>query len=456
MDETTPETTICQSDEPIDYGPLDDYIVPNPNDPLHLEEARTQNAVDSITENTMNHQMSTSEQMNETNMVSQQHPMYDTQQEIPRYSPDFISNDAAKEKLKEHEKTLEHYRLVIDEQAKLTKKAEEGARILKESQDVLKKLTREHNSTLLETTMGTQSTTQSKKVIPVITIKQEKTSDNEGEHHLKTGEDGERKKQKGVRCNLCKKPLPNETMLKTHLKKKHNIPANPQAPLKIPPLYTLDRNPPPIIKCQICHANISNQTMLELHMKNLHGLNIPPTNPRENSPKMSTIENKMSENYDYNPPPACNQMIPEHREFYRNHPNESRVEAANRRMYLAKTHTRYKEVVDWIIEEILIDLKQNPDWRITICTRNKNLNNPEKRQSTCQWFQTGRCPDRRPCHAEKKEFKVSYTHACEVCYKLRNGLMEHPSDHCELLALLDEAERGNFPDPDIVWKVGTK
>ena len=61
-------------------------------------------------------------------------------------------------------------------------------------------------------------------------------------------------------------------------------------------------------------------------------------------------------------------------------------------------------------QEIMIDLKQNPDWRIAICTRNKNINNPEKRQSTCQWYQTGRCPDRRACHAEKKEFKVSYTH----------------------------------------------
>ena len=62
----------------------------------------------------------------------------------------------------------------------------------------------------------------------------------------------------------------------------------------------------------------------------------------------------------------------------------------------------------------------------------KALTVRKKKQYTCQCFQSGRCPDRRACHAEKKEFKVHYTHACEMCYKVRNGLMEHPADECEL------------------------
>ena len=39
-------------------------------------------------------------------------------------------------------------------------------------------------------------------------------------------------------------------------------------------------------------------------------------------------------------------------EFYRNYPWESRVRAANRRIYKTSEHERYKEVISWIIEEI--------------------------------------------------------------------------------------------------------
>ena len=466
MDETAPEHEICQStteNDEIDYGPLDDYnyIEPNQNDPnnqLNLnEEDQIHNAVASITPNEMNPNPELLEDniMQNGNIMQIQNPVmgYNLQPDIPRYSPDFISNEAAKEKLAESEKILDKYRQVVEETAKFSKLADEEARILKEKQDALEKLKLEQSSNLLDTTTGNLPSAQIKKVIPIITIKQEIPSENEDEDHLKIDKDEEKKKPKGSKCHICNKNLPHEAALKAHVKKWHNMPANPQMQIKIPPLGTKraplhisETNPPQKIICQLCHSTIPNQTMLETHMITIHGLNIPPINPRENnSPIMSLNENFN----DYNPPPPYNFMIPEHREFYRNHPNESRVTAANRRLYISKTHTRYKEVVDWIIEEITIDLRENP-WHIAMCTRNKNTDIPEKRLSTCQWYQTGRCPDRRACHAEKKEFKVSYIHACEICYKVRNGLVEHPADNCELLELLDMAELGQFPDPDIL------
>ena len=73
-------------------------------------------------------------------------------------------------------------------------------------------------------------------------------------------------------------------------------------------------------------------------------------------------------------------------------------------MYLAKNHGRFKDDIDWIVEETILDIEQNPNWRIAITTRNKNPSNEEKKLYCYQWFQTGRCLYRRACHAEKKEF----------------------------------------------------
>ena len=60
-------------------------------------------------------------------------------------------------------------------------------------------------------------------------------------------------------------------------------------------------------------------------------------------------------------------------------------------MYLAKNHGRFKDDIDWIFEETILDIEQNPNWRIAIITRNKNPSNEEKKLYCCQWFQTGRC-----------------------------------------------------------------
>ena len=76
MDETTPEQEICQSttqNDDIDYGPLEDYE-PNQSDPnnsLNLDEDdQIQNAVASISDNTMTNNMSPNpELMNEPTLT---------------------------------------------------------------------------------------------------------------------------------------------------------------------------------------------------------------------------------------------------------------------------------------------------------------------------------------------------------------------------------------------------
>ena len=77
-----------------------------------------------------------------------------------------------------------------------TKMADEGARILKEKQDALEKLKLEQRQNLRETTMVKLRSPQIIKTIPVITIKQEITSENENED-LKIEEDEENRKPKG-------------------------------------------------------------------------------------------------------------------------------------------------------------------------------------------------------------------------------------------------------------------
>ena len=255
--------------------------------------------------------------MQNENIMQNQNPvmMYDLQPEIPRYSPDFLSNEAAKVKLAESEKILDKYRQVVEETALFTKMADEGARILKEKQDALEKLKLEQRQNLRETTMVKLPSPQIIKTIPVITIKQEITSENENED-LKIEEDEEKRKPKGSKCHICKKNLPNEAMLKSHIKKRHNTPPNPERPLKIPPLGAItppvnksNTNPPKKIVCQLCQGTIPNQTTLEKHMRTIHGLNIPQLtiNLRENnSHKMSLNENFN----DYNPPPTIQSNDP--------------------------------------------------------------------------------------------------------------------------------------------------
>lgn len=136
--------------------------------------------------------------MQNEKIMQNQNPvmMYDLQPEIPRYSPDFLSNEAAKVKLAESEKILDKYRQVVEETAMFTKMADEGARILKEKQDALEKLKLEQRQNLRETTMVKLPSPQIIKTIPVITIKQEITSENENED-LKIEEDEEKRKPKG-------------------------------------------------------------------------------------------------------------------------------------------------------------------------------------------------------------------------------------------------------------------
>ena len=40
-------------------------------------------------------------------------------------------------------------------------------------------------------------------------------------------------------------------------------------------------------------------------------------------------------------------------------------------MYLTKNHGRFKDDIDWIVEETILDIEQNPNWRIAIITRIK-------------------------------------------------------------------------------------
>lgn len=278
------------------------------------------------------------------------------------------------------------------------------------------------------------------KTIETITIKEETISDNETDLPSQTC-DGNDKKRKGVQCPLCNKALQNEIMLKAHLKAEHKMPTNLTKPQTNPPT---DQHSPKI-KCQICHIIIKSQHMLEEHISIEHGCKILS--------KRTSYTNLPTN--DYNPPIPSPNMNPDHSEFYRNHPWESRVTAANRRIYKTSENEFYKEVIGWILEEVEHDLKQNPRWKIRVCTRNKNTNNTDKKLRTCQWFQTRRCRDifKAPCHAEKNDSKVHYTHACEICYRTRNALIEHSADQCELLELLDWAEAGEFPDTDILYKI---
>ena len=280
--------------------------------------------------------------------------------------------------------------------------------------------------------------------VETITIKEETISDNEIDPPSQTC-DGNGKKRKGTQCPLCNKAVQNELMLKKHLKAEHKMQENPTKP------QTNPQTNPPIdlhyskIQCQICHITIKSQHMLEVHMSTDHGCKIVPKR---------TFNTNLPTN-DYNPPLPCPNMKPDHSEFYRNHPWESRVTAANRRIYKTSENEFYKQVIGWIIEEIEHDLKQNQRWKIRVCTRNKNTNNADKKLIPCQWFQTRRCRDifKAPCHAERNDSKVHYTHACEICYRTRNALIEHSADQCELLELLDLAENGEFPDTDILYKI---
>ncbi len=236
-------------------------------------------------------------------------------------------------------------------------------------------------------------------------------------------------------------------MLRVHLKNVHKKPANPSKPQINPQTNSPSDRHSPKIKCQICHAHMKNQYMLEEHISIEHGCKIlPKRSLNTNSPHMSPRTNN------YNPPQPCLNMDPDETEFYRNHPWESRVKAANRRIYKTSEHEFYKRVIGWIIDEIKHDLKQNPCWKIRVCTRNKNTNNDKKKLRTCQWYQSSRCRGLTPCHAEKNDSKVHYTHACEICYRTRNALIEHSADQCELLELLDWAELGEFRDTDILYK----
>lgn len=294
--------------------------------------------------------------------------------------------------------------------------------------------------------MNTPATPTTSQQLPIetITIKEETISDNEIDPPSQTC-DGNDRKRKGIQCPLCNKAVQNELMLKAHLKTEHKLQANPTKPQTNP-----QTNPPidrhsPKIKCQICHITIKSQHMLEEHMSTDHGCKIIP--------KRTHNTNLLTN--DYNPPQPCQNMDPDLSEFFRNHPWEPRVTAANRRIYKTSENEFYKQVIGWIIEEIEHDLKQNPSWRIRVCTRNKNTKNADKKLIPCQWYQTKRCRDifKAPCHAERNDSKVHYTHACEICYRTRNALIEHSADQCELLELLDLAEIGEFPDTDILYKI---
>ena len=198
------------------------------------------------------------------------------------------------------------------------------------------------------------------KTIETITIKEETISDNETDLPSQTC-DGNDKKRKGVQCPLCNKALQNEIMLKAHLKAEHKMPTNLTKPQTNPPT---DQHSPKI-KCQICHIIIKSQHMLEEHISIEHGCKILS--------KRTSYTNLPTN--DYNPPIPSPNMNPDHSEFYRNHPWESRVTAANRRIYKTSENEFYKEVIGWILEEVEHDLKQNPRWKIRVCTRNKNTNN---------------------------------------------------------------------------------
>ena len=124
-----------------------------------------------------------------------------------------------------------------------------------------------------------------------------------------------RENRKALNATYVKRTFLTRLCLNRILKKRHNTPANPERPLKIPPLGAIsppvnksDTNPPKKIVCQLCQGTIPNQTTLEKHMRTIHGLNIPQLtiNLRENnSHKMSLNENFN----DYNPAPS-----PHHRQ----------------------------------------------------------------------------------------------------------------------------------------------
>ena len=175
--------------------------------------------------------------------------------------------------------------------------------------------------------------------IETITIKEEITSDNEQDPPLQTS-DGKDKERKGVECPICKKAVQNDLMLNAHLKSEHKMPANPTKPQTNPQTNSPSDRHSPKIKCQICHINLESQYMLEEHISNEHGCKIFPqrlfnTNPPQMSPQTN----------EYNPPLPCPNMNPNDTEFYRNYPWESRVRAANRRIYKTSEHERYKEVI---------------------------------------------------------------------------------------------------------------
>ena len=367
--------------------------------------------------------------------------------DTPIYNPDFTNHEATKEKMTKIE---EDFKQLIENIEVLSKTAVQKKEFLEQTQNEIDTIEKQNLSApnTIGNPMRTRAIPSTSQSLPIetITIKEEMLSENEEDPPSQTMGEKDRERN-GTQCPICNCAVQNELMLNAHLKKYHKMPPNPKMPQTNPPNSPSNRHPPKII-CQVCHIIIESQFLLEEHMSNEHGCKIRPQKLTNiNPPQMSPSTNE------YKPPPACTKMNPIDLEYYRNHPWESRVRAANRRIYKTTKHLRYKEVISWIIEEIEIDLEQNPKWKIRICTRNKNTNTVDKKLRTCQWFQTSRCIENKPCHAEKKENKVHYTHACEICYRIRNALIEHPAEECELLELLDRAELGEFPDTDILWRM---
>ena len=88
------------------------------------------------------------------------------------------------------------------------------------------------------------------------------------------------------------------------------------------------------------------------------------------------------------------------------------VLAGNQRMYLTKNHGRFKDDIDWIVEETILDIEQNPNWRIAIITRIK-IHLMRKRNSTAV---SAVVPDRTVSFLYfSSNFNGSSTRQCTMC-----------------------------------------
>ena len=118
----------------------------------------------------------------------------------------------------------------------------------------------------------------------------------------------------------------------------------------------------------------------------------------------------------------------------------------------SNSFTDYLRLIECIVKEVEDRMKENTNYEIAPGIRYPTTTNIRKKIVCCQWYQSQACEETSGLPHMDRNNRTCFIHACELCYRLRQVLIEHPLENCEILEAIDDLNIDNQINTKIIQK----